>query len=129
MKIFISQPMSGLTENQIRRNRALAVNRLYHHIRQMPDNWPKEWRNSNDWEMIDNFQFDEEPHRLYHMSNDIMAMGEADMVFFINTWQFSRGCRVEHYIANAYGFYILEEFDNHMRFVDPDQTIIKVAIK
>lgn len=129
MKIFISQPMSGLTEKQIRRNRSLAVNRLYRHMRQMPDTWPKEWQNPDSWMVIDNFQFDKEPHPLCYMANDIRAMSEANLIYFINGWQLARGCKVEHFIAKAYGFYIIEEYDHFVQFYDPDLTMTRIASK
>lgn len=96
MKVFISQPMSGLSNDEIIKAREEAT-------KELKDKFNCEI------EVIDNLQLDVDNHgnRLFYISNDIRWLGEADMVYLLRNWNTHRGCRVEHYIAKEYGIDIL----------------------
>lgn len=47
-----------------------------------------------------------------HMGNDIAALLECDAVLFLDGWECSKGCQLEHKAAELYGktiYYKLEE--------------------
>ena len=46
---------------------------------------------------------------MYYISSSIEAMSRCDCVYFAKGWENARGCRIEHYIAAAYGTGIMYE--------------------
>lgn len=90
MKIMISQPMKGKTEEQIRAEREELVKEL----------------ESKGHEVIDTI-FAEEPPKnadigMWYLAKSIEAMSEVDGVVFMNGWENARGCVAEEYIARKY---------------------------
>ncbi len=101
-KIFLSQPMSGLTNQQIIADRSKARADLMKHFK------------DEEIEIIDNTQMGEEDankRSIDYIATDIQLMTEADMCYFIGDWQKHRGCIVEHMIATQYGIECLYETD------------------
>lgn len=96
-KVFISQPMSGLSEDTIVKERALAIRFL------------KEKYGDN-VRIVDSYFKDayvhETPCTLLGMA--IQKLGTADVAYFVKGWEKFRGCRLEHEIAQAYGIPTLE---------------------
>lgn len=96
MKVFISQPMSGLSEEEVmkERQRALDVIKTRH-----PD---------QEIEVIENYKHDlpEGSHPLDYLGRDIIMMKDADLVFFVRYHNIARGCRCEQTVALAYGLSI-----------------------
>lgn len=90
MKIMISQPMKGKTNEQIREERADLVKRL------------QEER----IEVIDTI-FEEAPAdediAIYMLSQSIRYIGKVDAVMFMKGWEKARGCKIEHEVAVEYG--------------------------
>lgn len=87
MKVFISQPMNGKTNEEIldERNKAAALYPLA--------------------EIVDSF-FRDAPHDadpLWYLGESIKLIGEADVVYFCEGWEKARGCRIEHECSVAYG--------------------------
>ena len=97
MKIFISQPMNGKTEEQIRREREeviLKLNRRY----------------NGNVEILDTiFDLDENTHPLVYLGKSIEILAQADLAYFMKNWDESRGCVVEHLCAARYGIDIEQE--------------------
>ena len=92
MKIFLSQPMSGKTDKQIRLERDNAKVYL------------KYLFYGEDIELIDTvFDLDEGTHPLVYLGKSIEKMAEADIVCFMKGWDESRGCIIEHEAAVKYG--------------------------
>ena len=92
MKVFISQPMKGKTEEEILMERADA----YALIR----------RSLPDAELIDTFideQLTEKHGGLKYLAKSIEMLDEADAVWMLKDWLSARGCRIEHECAKAYG--------------------------
>lgn len=90
MKIMISQPMRGKTNEQIREERADLVKRLQ----------------EEGIEVIDTV-FEEAPAdedmAIYMLSQSIRYIGKVDSLYFMKGWENARGCRIEHEVAVAYG--------------------------
>lgn len=86
-KVFISQPMRGKTDEEIKKEREMI----------------NVWCESKNYEVIDTiFDFgDESP--IYYLAKSIEAMANANVVIFINGWEEARGCRIEYEVAKAYG--------------------------
>lgn len=96
MKIMISQPMKGKTEEQIRTERAELVKKL----------------TEKGHEVVDTIFAEEAPKdcdtALYYLSKSIELIGKVDAVLFMSGWQNARGCRIEHQIAIEYGKWVME---------------------
>lgn len=99
-KVMISQPMRGISEEDIKntraRVRALLVEQGY--------------------EVIDShikfrlhYESDVKNPPIYYLALSILYMSLCDIVYFCKGWEKARGCRVEHEIANAYGLQIIYE--------------------
>ena len=94
MKIMISQPMRGKTNEQIRKEREELVRRLQ----------------EEGHEVIDTvLDISENKSPIYYLSKSIELLDKADGVVFMKGWQEARGCRIEHIIAYEYGKFIKEE--------------------
>ena len=87
MKVIISQPMRGKTNEQIKEERAELVKEL----------------ESQGHEVIDTIFKGEMPIEcdmpIYLLAKSIEAMSKADAVVFMKDWQEARGCRIEYTIA------------------------------
>lgn len=91
-KVFISQPMSGKTEKEIReeRDKAFALIKKGH----------------EEYELIDSLiqeDLDETHHGLKYLSRSIDMLDDAVGAWFLEGWQDARGCRIEHACCVAYG--------------------------
>lgn len=107
-KVFVSQPMSKYTDDQIRQNRNMAISILAEFFK---------LSNQMEFEVIDNIQetnpdIEKLPHKnLGYLANDIRDMANADMAFFMNDWENARGCRIEHRCCEESNIPILYERD------------------
>ena len=98
LKIMISQPMKGKTEEQIRSERAELVKKL----------------EEKEHEVVDTIFAEETPEgdaRLYYLAKSIEAMSKVDAVVFMPGWEKARGCQIEHEIAVKYNKFIKEVED------------------
>lgn len=92
MKIFISQPMSNRSNEQILNERNCIIDKIDRQL-----NTP--------YEIIDSF-FDDVYHNenaLFYLGKSIELMSQADLVYFARGWEQSRGCNIEHECAKRYG--------------------------
>lgn len=93
MKIMISQPMRGKTNEQIRQERAELVKEL----------------EEQGHEVVDTV-FEEAPANediaIYMLSQSIRYIGKVDAVVFMPGWEEARGCRIEYEVADNYGKFI-----------------------
>lgn len=97
MKVFISQPMRGYTENEIIEERAKAIS----YIRER----------YTDVEIIDSILDIGNKTPLECLGESIKLLSQADLVYFLLGWRNARGCRIEHICAEEYGKEILEQQD------------------
>lgn len=90
MKIMISQPMRGKTNEQIRKEREQLVKKL----------------KSEGHEVIDTIINEEPPkdinEAIYYLSKSIEFIGKVDAVYFMKGWEKARGCKIEHEVAVEY---------------------------
>lgn len=93
-KLFISQPMKGLSDQEIlaQRERTFeAVKNLY----------------NEDFTLIDSFisrpaaEVSNMPVRF--LAESIALLSDADVAVFGPGWRQARGCRIEHQICEEYG--------------------------
>ena len=90
MKIFLSQPMRGKTDEQIRAERANIEIYLQYLLKEHVD-------------IIDSvFDLDEGTHPLVYLGKSIELMADADIVCFMDGWRMARGCIIEHEAALRY---------------------------
>ena len=99
MKVFISQPMRDKTNEEIKLERARAVEVI------------KAKYNEEEVEIIDSF-FENAPHEAkpaWFLGKSITLLSSADVVYFIKGWEEYRGCKIENLIAKEYGYEVIEE--------------------
>lgn len=94
MKLFISQPMKGKTDEEILavRNSMIAKVKEVH----------------GDIEVIDSF-FQGEPvvdKPLWYLGKSLELLATADIAIFAPRWDSARGCRIEHQCCLDYGIEI-----------------------
>lgn len=89
MKIMISQPMKGKTNEQIREQRAELVTRLQEEGLEVVDT------------VFENGPADEDI-AIYMLSQSIRYIGKVDAVYFMKGWEKARGCKIEHEVAVQY---------------------------
>ena len=91
MKVFLSHPMHGLSEEEVMSIRARAVALIecvYGRV-----------------EVIDNYHHENVPEnagRIWHLGESIKMMSEANLVVFCPGYEEARGCRIEEAICDEY---------------------------
>ena len=94
-KVFISQPMSGKREKEIREDRVRILEQLSRFAIY-----------EKDIDIIDTYVTEEPPEdsnvRLWFLGKTIEKLAQADLVIFAEDWQKARGCRIEHECAQIY---------------------------
>lgn len=99
MDVFISQPMSGLSEKEILAYRQLAIKNLT----KIQDKYNKEYPDDRiRFEFIDNTQFNEKKTPLGYMAKDVELLDTADIVYFADGWENSKGCNIEYTLCKTY---------------------------
>lgn len=96
-KLFISQPMKGKTNVEIKKEREEAIR------------CAKEMM-SDEVEVIDSF-FENAPAEakpLWYLGESLKLLSTADVAFFATGWKNARGCKIEHACAQQYGINTIE---------------------
>ena len=91
-KIFISQPMNGLSDEEIKEKRKEVVDKL-------PD-----FMMGEEFEIIDSF-FEKAPHDakpLWFLGKSLELLADADYAIFLDGWSAARGCRMENMCCQEY---------------------------
>lgn len=96
-KVFISQPMNGLADEEIMRERERAIRAAA--------------RNLGDIEVLDSVFEDvpEDATPLWYLGQSILVLAQADVAYFVRGWETARGCLIEHECAARYGISTTEE--------------------
>ena len=89
MKIFISQPMKNLSEEEIKADRKRAIEKVKNIY-------------GDDVEIIDNYN-NKYQKPLVCLAKSIELLAAADIAYFCKGWNKARGCRIEYMCANDYG--------------------------
>lgn len=101
MKVFISSPMRGSTEEEILATRKKIEDELKARFKE------------EEITIIDSYfpEFDASRAEInigvYFLGRSILKLAEADLVVFGKGWEKARGCRIEHTIAQDYNLDIL----------------------
>ena len=100
-KLFISQPMRGLKDEEILKARE--------EIRKTAEKEIGE-----PVELIDSFikEYPGEINKsvpVYYLGKSIQLLSQADIAYFGGDWRNARGCLIEHEVARQYGIKIIEE--------------------
>lgn len=98
MLFMISQPMGGLTDEEILAKRDAIRDKLAQDGHTVIDTFyqgdlPSAVQNSG----------------LFWLGASLMDMAKCDAVYFCKGWENARGCRIEHDAAFAYGVTVLYE--------------------
>lgn len=96
MKIMISQPMRGKTNEQIRKERADLVKKIQNEGNEVVDTVFENAPNNEDI-------------AIYMLSQSIRYIGKVDAVYFMKGWNKARGCKIEHEVAVEYGKQVFYE--------------------
>ena len=100
-KLFISQPMRDLTDDEIlkeRENLRLKVEQVI----------------GEKLELINSF-IEDCPEKInknisvYYLGKSIEFLSQADIAYFGGEWKNARGCKIEHEVAVQYGITTIEE--------------------
>lgn len=98
-KIFISQPMIGLSADEItdmREGVIAIINKIF----------------KDDYEIIDSYFAGYNPEKgcvpLKYLSKSLELLADADVAVFAPHWERARGCRIEHECAKQYGIITIE---------------------
>ena len=109
VNVFISQPMTGLTENDILLTRAKAIRSIY------------KFYNTDIYDVfiIDSYINDKTRHKfqgcmsdstnwdIYWLSQSIESLAFADVLWLCDGWEYSKGCNIELECAIQYGLHIV----------------------
>ena len=97
VRVMISQPMANRTEEDIRSERKVIIEKF----------------NNMHIEVIDTIFADEVPidynAGVYYLGKSILEMSKVDALFMCDGWREARGCRIERQVAQDYGIKILYE--------------------
>jgi len=102
-KVFISQPMNGLSDLQIEKDKTRVIKKLY-----------IEGYKPDEITIIDSFIEENAPDNvnsgLWYLGKSLELLAGADIVVFAKGWRKARGCLIEFKCANEYGIsYICED--------------------
>lgn len=98
IKLFISQPMLGKSEKQIREVKETA-------IQEVKDYFP-----NDEIVAIDSYIKDapDDANPLWYLGQSILLLSTADVAYFAKGWRDARGCVIENQCANDYGLITIQ---------------------
>lgn len=100
-KAMISQPMNGLSEEEILTVREKITKKLESMGYEVVNNYFEDFLNST----VKN-------PPVYFLGKSLQKMSECDAVYFGGDFNKARGCRIEHAVAMEYGLEIIYEEEN-----------------
>lgn len=110
MKVFISQPMRGRSDEEILAER----NQIIEDVR----------RDYPFLEVLDSFFGDSDMSRaLEYLGESIKLLAQADLAVFAPGWQEARGCRIEYECCKQYGIEVVE-WKRHSTCLDAKEIIV-----
>jgi len=98
IKAFISQPMKGKTDEEIKVTREKAIESLKEKFGEV--------------EIIDSY-FEGAPVEakpLWFLGKSIELLSTADVAYFCKGWEEARGCKIENTCAIEYGLDVIEDY-------------------
>jgi len=103
-KIMLSQPIAGKTEEEIVETRNNAINVLQNDYEIVNTLFTDKWYNKEQMEKRGVVQIP-----LCFLAKSIENMANCHTVYFCKGWENTRGCKIEHDVAKAYGLEIIYE--------------------
>lgn len=99
MKVFISQPMRNIPNEEILRIREEGKKKFL-----------EIYKGDEEVEFISSFENDlsDNTHPIYLLGRAFELLSEADMVLLIGDWKTARGCRMEYEACKEYGITVVE---------------------
>ena len=101
VKVFISQPMNGKSEEEIQRTREKAIASIRKDLKDFGE----------EAEVLESYFEDYNPDAgcvpLKYLAKSIELLADADWACFADDWEHARGCRIEHACALSYGIPIV----------------------
>lgn len=101
-KVFISQPMNGLSDLEINKDKQRVIEGLYN-----MDYTPDELT------ILDTFIEENAPDNvnsgLWYLGKSIQLLADADIAVFAKGWLSTKGCLIEHECVKKYGISYIEE--------------------
>ena len=101
MRLFISQPMRNKTDQEIRAERAKAIDECQAYAACTGEKI----------DIIDSI-IDDAPDGakpLWYIGESLKLLSEADTAYFVLGWDENRGCRIEHAACIEYGISIISD--------------------
>lgn len=101
VRLFISQPMKGKTDEEILAVREKAIASAKAKI-----------ADGEEVEVIDSF-FQSAPadaRPLWFLGKSLEFLSTADVAYFAKGWENARGCRIENTCAIEYGIDVIEDY-------------------
>lgn len=96
MKVFISQPMNGKTQEQIIAERSVIIKEAESQGHQV-------------LESVLNCKHNPKHRSVWYLAKSLELLAEADVAIFMKGWEQARGCKLEHEVAKQYDINILYE--------------------
>lgn len=101
LKLFISQPMNGKTDEETLQERNQIISMVQAQYGSV--------------QVINSFVEENPPKdvnvSLWFLARSIGFLSKADVAYFASGWRNARGCKIEHECAESYGIQIIEEED------------------
>ena len=105
MKAMLSQPMAGKTEEEIQETRERAIQVLREKGYEIVNTlFTDEWYSKESMEERGVVQIP-----LCFLAKSLESMSLCHAVYFCKGWENTRGCRIEHDAAVAYGLDVIYE--------------------
>lgn len=106
IKVFISQPMTGMEEQNILKERERLIECA---TKKLKEDIPELLRDQSIY-FIDSFiKGAAEVNPLFCLGHSITSLSKADYIFVAKNWHTARGCQVEVDCALKYGIPIIFE--------------------
>ena len=100
-KLFISQPMKGLTDEEILKTREkirVKAEKVIGEPVKLIDSFIKDYPGEINKHVP-----------VFYLGKSIQLLSQADIAYFVEDWRNARGCLIEHEVARQYGIKIIEE--------------------
>lgn len=123
-KAMISQPMNGLTDEEIEKTREKAIRHLERlGYKVLNTLFKDDWYNSSSMKERGVMNIP-----VYYLARSLESMSFCDVVYFCDGWEEARGCRIEHDVAEEYGLDIIyaeDEEDPEAPLTDEQKTFME----
>lgn len=100
IKLFISQPMNGLSDEDVLKERDRAIECAKKQL-------------GDDIEVLDSYFVEDEPEGvnsgLWWLGKSIELLAQADVAYFVEGWHKARGCLIENECSYRYGIKTIRE--------------------